>query len=53
MDPIQAAIDEIKSREQGEDFSYTEVATRYGINCSTLSRRHRGVTASLAATTND
>ncbi|KAF1970743.1 hypothetical protein BU23DRAFT_581885 [Bimuria novae-zelandiae CBS 107.79] len=41
MDPIQAAIDEIESREQGEDFSYTEVATRYGINRSTLSRRHR------------
>ncbi|KAF1963881.1 hypothetical protein BU23DRAFT_640646 [Bimuria novae-zelandiae CBS 107.79] len=53
MDPIQAAIDEIESREQGEDFSYTEVATRYGINRSTLSRRHRGVTASRAATTND
>ena len=50
MDLIQAAINEIESREQGEDFSYTEVATRYGINRSTLSRRHRGVTTSRVAT---
>ncbi|KAF1951392.1 hypothetical protein CC80DRAFT_387103, partial [Byssothecium circinans] len=51
MDPIQAAIDEIESREPGEDFSYTEIATRYGVNRSTLSRRHRGVTATRAANT--
>ncbi|KAF1980022.1 hypothetical protein BU23DRAFT_585877 [Bimuria novae-zelandiae CBS 107.79] len=51
MDPIQAAIDEIESREPGEDFSYIEIATRYGVNRSTLSRRHRGVTTTRAANT--
>ena len=52
MDPIQAAIDKIESREPGEDFSYTVVAAKYGINRSTLSRRHWGVTATRAATAN-
>jgi transposase-like protein len=50
MDPIQAAIDEIESQEPGEKFTYTEIATKYGVDRSTLSRRHRGVTASRAAT---
>ncbi|KAL5400226.1 hypothetical protein PMIN03_013118 [Paraphaeosphaeria minitans] len=53
MDLIQAAIDEIESRESGEEFLYTEVATKYGINRSTLSRRHRGITATRAATANN
>jgi hypothetical protein len=44
MDPYQAAIDEIESLKEEEDFSYTEVATRHGLHRSTLSRRHRGVT---------
>ena len=53
MDPIQAAIDAIESRESGETFSYTKIATKYGVDRSTLSRRHRGVTASRAAAADD
>jgi transposase-like protein len=44
MDPISAAIEYIESREPGEDISYTQVASQYGVNRSTLSRRHRRVT---------
>ena len=32
MDPYQAAIHEIESLGPGEDFSYTEVATRHGLS---------------------
>ncbi|KAF2257610.1 hypothetical protein CC78DRAFT_482922 [Lojkania enalia] len=53
MDPIQAAIDQIESREPGESFSYTEIAARYGVNRSTLSRRYRGVTVSRATVLNN
>lgn len=44
MDPIQAAIDDIKSLGPGEDFSYTKIAARYGVDRSTLARRHQGIT---------
>ena len=44
MDLILAAIEYIESRELGEDISYTQVASQYGVNRSTLSRRHRRVT---------
>ena len=46
MDPYQAAIDEIELLGLGEDFSYTEIATRHGLDRSALSRRHRGKTKS-------
>lgn len=42
MDPIQAAIEAIESREAGECFSYRQVATKFGVNRTTLSRRHQG-----------
>ena len=32
MDPYQAAIHEIESLGPGEDFLYTEVATRHGLS---------------------
>ncbi|KAF7577485.1 hypothetical protein PtrM4_017250 [Pyrenophora tritici-repentis] len=44
MDPIQEAIKEIESREPGDDFSYNKVAAKYGVERSTLVRRHQGLT---------
>ncbi|KAF1834519.1 hypothetical protein BDW02DRAFT_497957 [Decorospora gaudefroyi] len=40
IDLILDAIAAIKAREPGESFSYREVAKRFGVNRSTLSRRH-------------
>ena len=48
MDPIEAAITAIDSREPGESFVYQDIATECGVNRSTLSRRHRRVTQSRA-----
>ncbi|KAH4900865.1 hypothetical protein HBI80_150040 [Parastagonospora nodorum] len=47
MDPIQAAIEDIESREPGERFTYTEVAAKHNIDRTTLSRRHRGIQAAV------
>jgi len=49
MSPIKEALVEIESLEPGEQFTYTQIANKHGINRSTLSRRHRSVTASRAA----
>ncbi|RYN26376.1 hypothetical protein AA0115_g7097 [Alternaria tenuissima] len=43
MDPIQEAIREIESREPGEQFSYQQLAKKYGVNRCTLARRHKGI----------
>ncbi|KNG48771.1 pogo transposable [Stemphylium lycopersici] len=43
MDPIQEAIEYIESHEPGDDFSYTKVAAHFGVERSTLARRHQGV----------
>ncbi|KAH3991532.1 hypothetical protein HBI56_220310 [Parastagonospora nodorum] len=43
MDPIQAAIEAIDSREPGENFTYSEVARQYNVHRVTLSRRHKGL----------
>jgi hypothetical protein len=40
MDPIQKAIEDIESREEGATFSYREVAKKYNIKYSTLAQRH-------------
>jgi hypothetical protein len=32
MNPIQEAIKEIDSREEGATFSYTQVAKKYGVD---------------------
>jgi transposase-like protein len=42
MDLIQEAIEDIESREPGAKFSYREVAKRFGVDRTTLSRRHQG-----------
>lgn len=49
MDPIEAAIEAIESREPGEHFTYTEVANRYNVSRHTLARRHKRVQAPRAA----
>jgi transposase len=40
MDPIEAAITAIESRESGETFSYRQIAKEFGVVVSTLTRRH-------------
>jgi transposase len=42
MQPIQEAIEYLESREAGDNFSYREVAKRFGVDRVTLMRRHRG-----------
>jgi hypothetical protein len=49
MDPIQAAIEEIESLDPGEHFTYTEIAAKYNVVRSTLTRRHQGQTQSKKA----
>lgn len=49
MDPIEAAIEAIELREPGASFSYREVAKRFKVDRTTLSRRHQGRTQSYAA----
>jgi hypothetical protein len=46
MAPIDDAIAAIEARELGEDIVYQKYADKYGVNRSTLSRRHRRVTRS-------
>ncbi|OWY53991.1 pogo transposable [Alternaria alternata] len=43
MDLIQEAVEYIESREPGDDFSYNKVAAQFGVERSTLARRHQGV----------
>ena len=50
MDPIEAAITAIESREPGEDFSSSQVAKEYGVVRTTLARRHQRVTQARATT---
>lgn len=47
MAPIDDAIAEIQSLAPREHFSYQKIADRHNVWRSTLSRRHRGVSASL------
>ena len=46
MDPIEAALESLESLKPGESPNYTAVAKKYGVQRSTLSRRHRRVTRS-------
>lgn len=46
MDPLEAAIASLESLKLGESINYTQVAKKFGVDRSTLSRRHRGVTGS-------
>ena len=43
MDPIQEAIEDLESREPGEEKSYTKVAKKHGVSRTTLARRHKGI----------
>lgn len=43
MDPIQEAVEYIKLCELGDDFSYNEIAAKFGVERSTLARRHQGM----------
>ena len=46
MDPIDAAIESIELLGPGEKINYTKIALEFGVNRSTLSRRHRSITGS-------
>ena len=43
---MELALAEIESLEPGEQFSYAQIAKKFGVSRSTLSRRHRGVQGS-------
>lgn len=43
MGSIEAALEALKSLKLGETPNYTKIANEYGVERSTLSRRHRGV----------
>jgi DNA invertase Pin-like site-specific DNA recombinase len=44
MDPINDALAAIESLRPEEDFIYSEIARRFGVVRSTLTRRHQRVT---------
>ena len=46
MGAIEDAIEAIESREPGEDFTYRNIAKIFGVNRTTLARRHKGFQAS-------
>jgi predicted DNA-binding protein (UPF0251 family) len=43
MDPINAAIEEIESLGPGKTFSYQNIAKKYGVVRSTLTRRNKAI----------
>jgi AraC-like DNA-binding protein len=49
IDPIQEAIEYIESRKARDNFSYRQVAKIFGVNRTTLSRRHKGLQVSHEA----
>ena len=48
MSPIEEALEELKSQEHPH---YTDTAKAFGVDRTTLSRRHRGLTASRGVST--
>jgi len=50
MEPIEVALDAIKSQKKP---NYTAVAEEYDVHRSTLSRRHRSVTAARGSRENN
>ena len=48
MSPIEAAIAAVHALEPGEKFSYTKIASQFGVNRTTLVRRCQGLQASRA-----
>jgi hypothetical protein len=49
MTAIDKAIEDLESHESGPQYPYQKYATKWGVNRSTLSRRHRGVSRSVRA----
>jgi hypothetical protein len=47
MGAMEDALAAIESLGEGEQFTYKEIAHRYSVNRSILSRRHRGVQRSI------
>jgi len=43
MEPIEAALVAIESLGPGESINYAAIAKKYGVERSTLSRRHRAI----------
>jgi predicted HicB family RNase H-like nuclease len=48
MNPIDAAIEMIESREPGASSSYRAVAKQFKVDRTTLSQRHKGIARSHA-----
>ena len=49
IDPIQEAIEHIESREAEDSFLYRQVSKIFGVDRTTLSRRHKGLQVSYKA----
>jgi hypothetical protein len=47
MGAMEDALAALESLGEGEKFCYQKITDRYGVNRSTLSRRHRGVQGSM------
>ena len=48
MDPMELALESLKSLKLGEKPNYTQVAKKYGVERSILSRHHWGVQGTYA-----
>jgi transposase-like protein len=48
MSSIEAALAAIESLKPGEKLNYTQIAKQYGVERSTLARRHQGTSVSRA-----
>src|SRR4051794_33419514 len=48
MAPIDDALADLKSLKPGESINFTQIAKKYGVNRSTLSRRWRGKSGTVA-----
>jgi hypothetical protein len=46
MDPIEAALAAIESLEPGEKLVYAQIAKKFGVEPTTLARRHKGASTS-------
>jgi hypothetical protein len=49
MEVIDKVIEDLESQESGPQYPYQKYATKWGVDRSTLSRRHRGVSRSMTA----
>lgn len=45
---MEEAPTEIDALDSGESFCYADIAKKYSVDCSTLSRKHRSVSGSRA-----